>query len=238
MMKKPVIGITPSHNTENDDISLRPTYIRALTASGGLPIVLPLEIGDNDFDLYTQMCQGFLFSGGPDPHPFLFGEETQANCGNVSAARDAMELKLLKAAMNAEKPILGICRGIQIINVGLGGDIYQDIPSQVECSFPIAHKQPFYYNNPSHHVNVAPGTLLSRLSMGRTRIEVNSMHHQAVRLPAPGLVVSGRAPDHIIETLEKPDYPFLLGVQWHPEYLWQNNETAANIFSAFVDACR
>lgn len=236
-MKKPVIGITPSHNTENDDISLRPTYIRAIMAAGGLPILLPLEISDDDLGQFVRLCNGFLFSGGPDPHPFLFGEETQSNCGNVSAARDRMELRLLKAAMADRKPILGICRGIQLINVGLGGDIYQDIPSQTVSEFPIAHKQPFYYNMPSHHVDVAAGTLLSGLAGGRGRIEVNSMHHQAVRRPAPGLIVSGSAPDGLIEALEKPDYPFLLGVQWHPEYLWQNNETAANIFSAFVHAC-
>lgn len=237
MMKKPVIGITPSHNTDNDDINLRPTYIRAVMAAGGIPIVLPLEIADSDLPLYVQMCQGFLFSGGPDPHPFLFGEETQAHCGNVSAARDRMELKLLKTVMAVKKPVLGICRGIQIINVVLGGDIYQDLPSQVMSEFPIAHKQPFYYNIPSHHVNVEAGTLLSVIAGGRDRIEVNSMHHQSVRRQAPGLTVSGTSPDGVIEALEKPDYPFLLGVQWHPEYLWQSDETAGNIFSAFVKAC-
>ena len=123
MMKKPVIGITPSHNTENDDISLRPTYLRAVLAAGGIPVVLPLEAGNEDLEMLVQMFDGFLFSGGPDPHPFLFGEETQANCGNASIPRDTMELALLKAVMAEKKPILGICRGAQIINVGLGGNI-------------------------------------------------------------------------------------------------------------------
>ena len=94
IIKKPVIGITPSHNTENDDISLRPTYLRAILAAGGVPVVLPLEAGDDDLKMFAHMFDGFLFSGGPDPHPFLFGEETQANCGNASIPRDTMELAL------------------------------------------------------------------------------------------------------------------------------------------------
>lgn len=153
--------------------------------------------------------------------PFLFGEETQVHCGNVSPARDRMEMELLTQVMEAGKPILGICRGIQLINVALGGDIYQDIPSQTESLFPIAHSQPFSYAYPSHHVSVAEGSLLSGITGDASFIEVNSMHHQAVRTTAPGLIPCGFAPDGLIEALEKPDYPFLLGVQWHPEYLWK-----------------
>ncbi|MCC8027055.1 MAG: gamma-glutamyl-gamma-aminobutyrate hydrolase family protein [Clostridium sp.] len=237
-MKKPVICITPSHNTENDDLNLRPTYVRAVSAAGGLPVVMTLEAGQDDLGQLTDLCDGFLFSGGPDPHPFLFGEETQRHCGNVSVVRDRLELDLLKKVMAARKPVLGICRGIQLINVALGGDIYQDIPSQTDSSFPIAHKQPFRYSVPSHHVAVAKGTLLASISEGRTELEVNSMHHQACRQAAPGLTASGYAPDGLIEALEMPDYPFLLGVQWHPEYLWQTDRGAANLFKAFVEASR
>ena len=236
-MKKPIIGITPSHNTENDDISLRPTYLRAVMAAGGLPVVLPLETGADDAEQLVRMCDGFLFSGGPDPHPFLFGEETQAHCGNASIARDTMELMLLKAVMAARKPILGICRGAQIINVGLGGTIYQDIPSQTERTFPIAHRQPFPYPVPSHHVGIVKDTLLSEIAGNQTELEVNSFHHQAVREPAPGLIVSALAPDSIIEAVEMPGYPYLIGVQWHPEHMWPRDEAAANLFKSFVKAC-
>ena len=142
-MKKPVIGITPSHNTDNDEISVRPTYLRAIEAAGGLSILLPLEVSAEDLKQLSGLCDGFLFSGGPDIHPFLLREETHMHCGNVSVARDTMELSLLKLAMEAKKPVLGICRGAQVINVGLGGDIYQDITSQAETGFPIAHKQPY-----------------------------------------------------------------------------------------------
>lgn len=237
-MKKPVICITPSHNTENDDLSLRPTYARAISAAGGLPIVMTLEAGQEDINQLVSLCDGFLFSGGPDPHPFLFGEDTQAHCGNVSLIRDRLELMLLKKAMEARKPILGICRGIQLINVALGGDIYQDIPSQTDSSFPIAHKQPFQYSCPSHHVAVAKDTLLAAMAEGQPELEVNSMHHQACRQTAPGLTASGYAPDGLIEALEMPDYPFLMGVQWHPEYLWQKDKAAANLFKQFIAACK
>lgn len=236
-MKKPVIGITPSHNTENDDISLRPACLRAIAAAGGISILLPLEVTEGDLKQLSALCDGFLFSGGPDPHPFLLKEETHFHCGNVSMARDTMELALLKIAMDVRKPILGICRGAQMINVGLGGDIYQDIPSQTESSFPIAHKQPYSCALPSHHVEVARDTLLSRAVNGRAEIAVNSSHHQAVRQIAPGLTASGYAPDGIAEAVEMGDYPYLLGVQWHPESMWQTDEAAAGIFRSFVAAC-
>lgn len=229
-MKKPVIGITPSHNTDNDEISVRPTYLRAIEAAGGLSILLPLEVSAEDLKQLSGLCDGFLFSGGPDIHPFLLREETHMHCGNVSVARDTMELSLLKLAMEAKKPVLGICRGAQVINVGLGGDIYQDITSQAETGFPIAHKQPYSCCLPSHHVDVQRDTLLCGIANGKTQIEVNSSHHQAVRRIAPCLIASGHAPDGIIEALEMPDYPYLLALQWHPEYMWKTDTVSANIF--------
>ena len=237
-MKKPVICITPSHNTGTDDLSLRPTYVRAVSSAGGLPVVMTLEAESEDLDQLVSLCDGFLFSGGPDPHPFLFGEETQLHCGNVSVTRDRLELALLKKAMAARKPILGICRGIQLINVALGGDIYQDISSQTSSRFPIAHQQPFAYTVPSHHAKVTKDSLLSAVIGGQQELEVNSMHHQACRQAAPCLTASAYAPDGLIEALEMPDYPYLLGVQWHPEYLWQTDKGAANIFKSFIEACK
>lgn len=236
--EKPIIGITPSHNTENNDTSLRPTYPRAVRAAGGLTILLPLEGTDEDWRQLAVMCDGFLFSGGPDLHPFLFGDETHSACGNVSPARDSMEIQLLKAAMALQKPVLGICRGIQLLNVALGGTIYQDIPSQMERSFPVSHRQPFYYTVPSHHVDIKKGSLLSKASGGLDRISVNSQHHQAIKDTAPGLIPVAWAPDGVIEAVEKPDYPFFLGVQWHPEYLWQSDPAAMGLFRLFVEACK
>jgi putative glutamine amidotransferase len=235
-MLKPVIGITPSHNTENDDLNMRPTYLRAVAAAGGLPLILPLETSEEDLKQLLSLCQGFLFSGGPDVHPFVYGQETHLHCGNISPERDRMESRLLSLAMEAGKPIFGICRGIQLINTALGGDLYQDIPSQAERDFPVCHQQAPAYRYPSHHVTIEKGSLLYDITGGLTTIEVNSMHHQAVRTPAPGLVPCAHSTDGLIEALEKPDYPFLLAVQWHPEYLWPSKEEAAALFKRFVEA--
>lgn len=238
-MSKPLIGLTPGHNTENQDIFMRPTYLSALSAAGAIPVVLPLTVSQEDCQKIADTFDGFLFTGGPDPHPFLFGEETHRACGSISVMRDSMELALLSQVMKTKKPILGICRGIQIINVGLGGSIYQDIPSQYQstAAFPIAHRQPCAYHIPSHTVQLAPGSRLADIC-GRTSLQVNSMHHQAVRDLADCLTVCATAPDGLVEGLEMPGYPWLVAVQWHPEYLREQDPASKQLFESFVEACR
>lgn len=236
-MSKPIIGLTPSHDTQTNDINMRPTYLNAVKAAGGIPLVLPLEIEKSDLQDLVNLLDGFLFTGGPDIHPFLFGEETHSDCSNVSTKRDSLELMLLPMVMEQKKPILAVCRGIQLVNIGLGGTIYQDIPSQYPKDFPIAHKQPFYYTIPSHTVTITPQTKLAEICR-QPSIKVNSMHHQAVKDVAPGCIVSGVGPDGLIEAIEMPEYPFFIGVQWHPEYLCEQDQAAANLFSQFIKACR
>lgn len=237
--QKPLIALTPYYNIEQKEPYMRPNYLKAIEAAGGIPVILPLGLAEADLARLADTFDGFMFTGGPDIHPFYFEEETHPHCGNVSLLRDSMELSLLSLVLKYEKPILGICRGIQLLNVGLGGNIYQDIPSQFPDSLDIAHSQPFAYEIPAHTVNVVPGTLLDKVSHHNSVLKVNSMHHQAVREPASGLIVSGYAPNQLIEAIEKPDYPFFLGVQWHPEYLWSQDPAAAGIFSAFITAsCR
>lgn len=234
--KKPIIALTPNFNVDKEEPYMRPAYLKAIRNAGGIPIILPLDLDETELSQLLETIDGVLFTGGPDIHPFYFGEDTQAHCGNVCLRRDRLELSLLRLAMERNKPILGICRGIQLINIGLGGDIYQDIPSQFPEDFPVAHTQPFYYDIPSHKVDVTSGTLLARIA-GSAVLNVNSMHHQAVRRVAPGLVASGHAAHQLVEAIEKPDYPtFFLGVQWHPEYLWEQDPAAARIFSLFVQA--
>lgn len=235
--KKPIIALTPYFNIDKDEPYMRPAYIKAIRAAGGIPVILPLDLTTEELKQLADTFDGFLFTGGPDVHPFYFGEETQAHCGNVCLRRDVMELELLKLVMARRKPILGICRGVQLLNIGLGGDIYQDIPSQFKEDFPIAHTQPFYYDIPSHTVKVTPNTLLADIAQSDT-LKVNSMHHQAVRRIAPGLTTSGHAPGGLVECIEKPDYPYFIGVQWHPEYLWEQDEAAARLFASFVEAAR
>lgn len=268
--RKPMIALTPYYNIDKQEPYMRPAYIQAIQQAGGIPVTLTLDYTKEDLAQIVDSFDGFLFTGGPDLHPFYFGEQTQFHCGNVSLKRDTMELELLKLVMAAKKPVLGICRGIQLLNIGLGGDIYQDIPSQFPQKFPIAHTQPFYYDIPSHTVDVVPETLLARIveaagtaprDFGGNRaaasfsaatttaitgagnhsltIRVNSMHHQAVRRVAPGLIASGYAPEELVEAIELPSYPtFFLGVQWHPEYLWKQDPVAAGIFEQFVAAGR
>lgn len=236
--KKPVIALTPYFNIDRDEPYMRPAYLTAIRAAGGIPVILPLDLTQDDLTQLLDGIDGVLFTGGPDIHPFYFGEDTQVNCGNVCLRRDKMELKLLELAMKAKKPIFGICRGIQLLNVGLGGDIYQDIPSQFHQEFPVAHTQPFAYDVPSHRVNVVADTWLGKMTHG-SFLNVNSMHHQAVRRLAPGLVTCAYAANQLIEAIEKPDYPtFFLGVQWHPEYLWETDETMKRVWKAFVDAAK
>ena len=241
-MTKPLIGLTPGHNTDSQDVFLRPTYLRAIAAAGAIPFMLPLEAGTDDYRQMARTFAGFVFTGGPDPHPSLFGEETHEHCGQISSKRDAMELELLSRVIAAKKPILGICRGIQIINVALGGTIYQDIPSQFygavdkKPAFPLAHRQPYDYRIPSHTVTIAPQSRLARICRCNS-LKVNSMHHQAVKTPAPGLTVCATASDGLTEALEMPGYPWLLAVQWHPEHLWEDDPAAALLFQSFVNAC-
>lgn len=236
-MKKPIIGLTPAHNMDNDSISLMPTYTRAVETAGGCSVILPLEVSKEDLQELAALCQGFIFTGGPDPHPFLWGEEIHKNCGPISVKRDQMELALLSIAMEQKKPILGICRGAQLINVGLGGDIYQDIESQYHAVFPVAHRQPLPSSYPSHHIDVRDGSLLAAIAKTTGRIEVNSHHHQSIRKLAPGMIAGGVAPDGLIEEIELPEYPFLIGVQWHPEYMVETDHAAKNLFKSFVNAC-
>ena len=236
-MKKPVIGVTPSHEPDSSEINVRFSYLDAVAAGGGIPLVFPLKLEQEDILRLASLCDGFLFTGGPDVHPFRFGEDTHEKCGNVSLYRDSLELALLKIAMEQKKPILGICRGIQLINVGLGGDLYQDLPSQYHPDFPIAHHQPFHYTTFSHQVDIVPGTRLSQLADGASSIPVNSMHHQAIRRVAPSLKVSAYSRDHLVEAVELPDYPYLLAVQCHPEFLWQQEKTSRLLFSSLAQAC-
>ena len=234
-----MIGITASHDTEHDKLFINSVYLRAIRNAGGIPMIFPMEVTEDDLRDLVTLTDGVLFTGGDDIHPFLYGEETDAKCGNVSQPRDSMEMALVPLVMEFGKPIFGICRGIQILNTAMGGTLYQDIPSQFKSELSIAHRQPFAYKVPSHTVDITPGTLLSRiLGEEHASIAVNSMHHQAIKDVAPGLEVCGYAPDKMIEAVYAPDYPFLLGVQWHPEHLTTSQPDAAKLFAAFVDACR
>lgn len=233
---KPRIGLTASENAAAGLCQIPAAYQRALLFCGALPLLLPLELSRADCAQLSRDLDGFLFSGGPDIHPFYFGEETLEGCADQSQARDRTELRLFAAARQKKKPILAVCRGAQLVNIALGGVIWQDL-GFVSRPLPIAHRQPFSPSRPSHHVSLTDGSLLARI-LGETRLAVNSAHHQAIRRAAPGLRVSALAPDGIIEAVEAADGSFLIGVQWHPELLLDSQPHARRLFRAFADRCQ
>lgn len=235
-MRKPVIGLTASHDLDTDGLRMAQSYTDAIQKSGAIPLILPLKLNEAECGQLTNELDGFLFSGGPDIHPLLFGEDTLEGCGNRSPLRDRSELLLFSAVYAQKKPILAVCRGIQLINIALGGDIYQDLCSQLSRDILIAHSQPFHLSSTCHRVTLEPSSLLSRIAC-HTELEVNSSHHQSIRRTASPLTVCGRAADGVIEAVEQKNYPFLIGVQWHPEMLADTYSHASRLFEAFIRAC-
>ena len=232
-MKKPLIGLTPSHNTDNNDIQMRPTYIKALTAAGAIPVVLPLTSSEDDLRQLVDTLDGFLFTGGQDVAPQLYGEAMKPTCGELCPARDTLERELLNRALEQDKPILGICRGLQFLNVALGGTLYQDLPTEHPSEIEHSMKPP--YDRAAHTVHILPDTPLAAL-LQKTELGVNSCHHQAVKTLAPGLVEMARSTDDLIEAVYLPGKTFVWGVQWHPEMSLRVDEASRKIFEAFVEA--
>lgn len=232
-MAKPLIALTPQHDTENGRVWMRENYMEAVAAAGGIPVILPLADGEEELGRMAEVFDAFLFTGGPDVLPAVFGEETMRGCGAIDPARDAMELALLQRVCARNKPVLGICRGIQLINVALGGDLYQDIPAQAQ-GFPVLHSQQPPYFAAVHGVTVEPDSPLYAITGERT-LAVNSMHHQAVRRLAPSLRCAASAKDGLAECVYMPGKKFFLAVQWHPEYLWKTSVPQQKIMRAFVE---
>ncbi len=232
----PIIGITTSVNEDESVLQMNRSYPAAIAQAGGLPVLLPLTGSGAAIGYYAAMCDGLLLSGGDDIDPSAYGEAQSWRCGTVNPPRDAFELALCREFLRLRKPILAICRGIQLLNVALGGTLYQDLQSELPDS--LAHQQKQLPRYTSHPATIAEGSLLSGIC-GTEAIAVNSHHHQAVAIPGHGLTITATAPDGVIEAIELPGHPFCLGVQWHPERLWDQPDTKihARLFTAFVEAC-
>ncbi|HWK46460.1 MAG TPA: gamma-glutamyl-gamma-aminobutyrate hydrolase family protein [Stellaceae bacterium] len=236
-MSRPVIGLTldseePGGYSSLPWYALRQNYCAAVIAAGGLPVLLPHE--PEQVEQYLSGIDGLIVTGGAfDVDPALFGASDRHATVITKDRRTQFELGMTRAALAADKPILGICGGQQLLNVALGGTLIQHIPDEVPSA--LAHEQPNPRTEPGHMVAVTPGSLLHRVT-GMTELPVNSAHHQAVKAAAPGLVVDAVAPDGVIEGIEAPDRRFCLGVQWHPEYAISPGDP--RIFEAFVEAAR
>lgn len=225
MTNRPVIGIT-SGMAKRSEFSIGPfthkDYVESLLTVGATPVIL-FAAPDEVVAHYVAMCDGFILSGGGDVDPAFFHEEPSLHCGAFDWIRDRFEFALLKKALAVGKPILGICRGIQLINVAFGGTLVQDLPSEWKGS--IQHEQKIARGEASHSIRLEDGSKLSELFDHHKMLRVNSLHHQAVKELAPGLRSAAFAPDGVIEALEPEDDSPLLAVQWHPESMTASGDS-------------
>lgn len=223
-----VVIAMPRMSTDPEPTVAQSKYIESLARAGaGMRWV---ELGDPEQAVQDALtCDGLLLPGGGDMDPKFYGQERIPACGEPNLLRDAAEPLLLRAFLAADKPVLGICRGIQVMNAVLGGDLYQDIK-------PFEHLPHNDHWAKVHTVTVRRGTLLSRI-LEQDTVLVNSQHHQAVDQVAPGFTLAALSEDGIVEAIEMPDARFCLGVQWHPEWLSDADPAMQGLFDAFVNAC-
>ena len=232
--KRPVIGVVPLYDIQRDSLWMIPGYLDGIAAAGGIPVVLPLTEDEQVLRQLANDVDGFLMTGGQDVSPALYGEERLDSCGETLPVRDGMESRLFQLCLERDVPVLGICRGIQLMNVLLGGTLYQDLPSQ--HSTETEHHMSPPYDRPVHQVEICKGTPLFDL-IQTERMDVNSYHHQAVRDKAPALQTMAVSEDGLIEAVCLPERPFVWAVQWHPELSWRTDEKSRRIFEAFVGRC-
>ena len=232
-MKKPIIGVTLLWDEEKNSYWMLPGYLEGLEEAGAIPVILPLAADGADIAQLADLCDGFLFTGGQDVAPQLYGEAMKPTCGELCPARDTLEQELLNRALEQDKPILGICRGLQILNVTLGGTLYQDLPTEHPSEIEHSMKPP--YDQAAHTVRILPDTPLAAL-LQKQELGVNSCHHQAIRSLAPSLVEMARSTDDLIEAMYLPGKTFVWGVQWHPELSFRTDEDSRKMFMALVTA--
>lgn len=230
--KAPLIGVTPLWDVARQSVWMLPDYLDGIKAAGGIPVVLPIEMSDKDAEQIVETFDGFLFTGGQDVSPLLYGMEDATGTIVSCPERDKEETLLLRKALEADKPILGICRGLQFINVFLGGTLWQDLPSQHPSA--IVHRQGKPYGVPTHQVSIS-GELRSLL--GKDILNVNTLHHQAVKDLGNGLTPMAVSPDGLIEAVQLQGKRFVWAVQWHPEYMFRTDRDSLAIFSCFVERC-
>lgn len=236
--RKPLIGVTADIEVRNgrEYIYLRTTYTEAVEQAGGLPIVLaPVQTPHRDVSTVTAMLEGLdglLFTGGEDIHPRYYGEEICASLDLSPDRRTDFETALLNEAIRLKKPILAICHGMQLVNIAFGGTLWQDLSTRRPQS--MRHRASVD-ESCSHLISVTRGSLLEKL-IGGEEFESASYHHQAVKSVGKGLQVVASAPDGVVEAFELPGYPFLLGVQWHPEKTL-DSEVTRRLFREFIGVC-
>lgn len=232
-MNKPIIGIIPLVDSEKDSLWMLPGYMDGIKEAGGIPVMMPLTTDDNDICQMVEMFDGFLFTGGHDVSPKVYGEKALPTCGECCVPRDMMEDKLLLKVLEYDKPILGICRGIQFINAALGGTLYQDLPTEKPSE--LEHHQQPPYDIPVHSVDIVNETPLFDL-LRKNVLQVNSYHHQAIKKLSPKLQAMAYSSDGLVEAIYMKDKTFVWAFQWHPEFAYKVDEDSKKIFESFVSA--
>ena len=225
---RPLIGMVSSR--DGGKMMMNLTYMNAVWFAGGLPVVLAYTTDPDKLAEYASIFDGFLFTGGVDVDPTKYGEEKMFDSVEIDAVRDEFEEALFKAVYPTGKPILGICRGIQSINVWMGGTLHQHLDG---------HRQDVPPEERTHPIAIYEGSMLHRIC-GKTEVMVNTFHHQAVKTPAPALTVDAVSPEGYIEAAHEEGHRFLFATQFHPEFYWnrEDDDHSAAIFKAFVGACR
>jgi putative glutamine amidotransferase len=240
---RPVIGITadfdpaggPGPGQLGDTLHfIQDELVKAASAAGGVPLLIPCLRGEGLMVAYLEAVDGLIFSGsGADLHPGHYGEEPIEALGRLNPERLDFELGLARRALGGSLPLLGICGGLQTLNVAAGGTLYQDLPSQRPEA--LEHKPDIPCSQPAHPVSISEGSRLAAI-VGRSDLQVNSTHHQALKDVAEAFEVRAVAPDGVVEAVEAPGGRFVLAVQWHPEYMAPQCPASRAIFEAFVAA--
>jgi putative glutamine amidotransferase len=240
-MRRPLIGITCGQRgiQAAPFYGVRPTYIGSVAKAGGLPILIASNVDQETLRSIYERVDGVLLSGGGDIQPALYGMDASNHVHEADRGRDVAEINVVRWAAADDKPLFGICRGCQVINVALGGTLYRDIRAEYPGYNGIEHAQgnKFPRDYLAHTVSVEPTTHLATV-IGEPRPPVNSLHHQGLRDIGPGLIVSAHAEDGLAEGIEIAGTHFFVGVQWHPEELYDASEPMRRLFAAFIDATR
>ena len=230
---KPIVAVSPLWDDKRGRIWITPEYLQWVECAGAVPLLLPLTARTEDLFVLLEHCDGVLLTGGHDVDPSHYGASRIEACGPASMRRDEMEFSILRYCMEHGKPVFGICRGLQVMTVFFGGTLWQDLPS--ECPTDVQHGMQPPYDRVVHTVKAVPGTRVGAI-LHDAVYPVNSLHHQAARELAGGLVCAAVSEDGAVEAVEYPQSPFCMAVQWHPEYRC-DEEDSQKLDAAFVAAC-